>query len=116
MNGRPSVRVQGSSEHLFGRPPGLRIPERLHPRISPQERAHGLPLHADPLAVDDAQGAQALLIGRVEVVPHEVGDLRRPEAVEVEHVGDGQLDGFVARQRAVLFVVVLIQAISLRER
>ena len=69
-----------------------RVAEGLHPRVAGEQRAHGLALHADPLAVDDAQLAEPLLPRRLEVLPHDVRHLGRPEAVQVEHVGDRQLD------------------------
>src|SRR5215210_1364635 len=82
--GAPAARLAG------------RVAEGFDARIALEQGAHGLALHPDPFAVNDAQGAKALLPGRVEVVAHDVGHLRRLEAVEVEHVGDGKLDGLEA--------------------
>ena len=77
---------------------GRGVAEAAHARIALEHLAHDLALHADAAAVDDAQLAQTLLPGGVEVVAHHVGHLLGQEGVEVERVGDRDLDrlGLVA--------------------
>src|SRR6185369_14854845 len=73
---------------------GRRVAELRDPGVAGQEGADHLPLDADTAAVDDAELAQALLVGRVEPGEDDVLHLPGREAVQVEHVGDRQLDGF----------------------
>jgi hypothetical protein len=60
-----------------------------------QELADVLALHADAAAVDQADLTEALRTRFDEVVAGHVADLVRAEGVEVERVGDRDLDGVV---------------------
>ncbi len=71
---------------------GRGVAEAAHPRIALEHLAHDLALHADAAAVDDAQLAQTFLPRGVEIVAHHVGHLLGQEGVEVERVGDRDLD------------------------
>jgi hypothetical protein len=49
---------------------------------------HALALHSDAFAVDDANDSIAFRAGFVQIGNHHVGNVARPEGVQVQHVGD----------------------------
>lgn len=71
-----------------------------------QERANALALHADAAAVDQAHLAEAAGVGFEEVVAGDVADLVRAERMQIERVGDRDLD------RLVVVIVVIHDAHS----
>ena len=53
---------------------------------------HNLTLNPDPAAVDDPQSLEASAMGFLKIFFDDWLDVSRRDAVEVEHVGDGNPD------------------------
>ncbi len=100
-----SRRIAGGPRWRPSRPPPWE--RRRNPRPGGRARAGSAPSAAArrPPSVDDPEIPEALLVGGVEIVADDVRDLRRAEAVEVQDVGDRQLDG-LGLPGSVVFVVL----------
>ena len=72
-----------------------RIAERDHPRVARQQCPDCSSLATGAATVDDPQAAKTGLAGGIQIVAHQRGHLGRPEAVQIQHVGDRQFDRFV---------------------
>ena len=56
---------------------------------------HRLPKRANALAVDDTDAANACFQAELDIVRHQLADLRWPEGVEVKYAVDLEFDGVV---------------------
>jgi hypothetical protein len=68
--------------------------------VAREQRLDGRALHADALAVDQANLDEAARVRGLQVVVNDVADVAGQEAVEVERVLDGQGDRLVVRTHA----------------
>jgi hypothetical protein len=68
------------------------VSETDHALVARQKRAHRLALHADPLAVDDANRREAGGDSVVEVGQDDFALVLRREAVKIEYVLERKLD------------------------
>lgn len=64
------------------------------------EGADSLPLNPDSPPMNQPHLAEPARTRLDQVLARDVGNLRRPERMEVEHVGDRNLDRFVALHAA----------------
>ena len=68
------------------------VAEGADPGVALEQGAHGAALSARAATVDDAHAAEAAGSGLIEIVADDVGDVARSERVQVENVGDRELD------------------------
>ena len=66
-----------------------------HKRRAREHGADHFALHADAASVDDAQRAKAQAVRFDEVFFHNRAYVAGRNGVQVEHIGDGNADGFV---------------------
>lgn len=67
--------------------------EHCNPWVAFQQGANGLPLATGTAAVDDPQVEKAQPEGFIQIAADDIGHFPRREAVEIQYVGDGELDG-----------------------
>lgn len=69
--------------------------KRFHEVERLEQRADALALHADPASVDQPHLAEAARVRFEQVLVRDIFDLVRAERMEVERIGDRDLDGVV---------------------
>src|SRR5450759_3950841 len=72
-----------------------RVPKLGHKRSAGKHGADGFALRSDAAPVDDPQGAVAHPVRFDEVFFNNGAHVPRRDAVQVEHIGDGNADGLV---------------------